>query len=147
VLAEFAIAFMPICTIFLVLCQLARLELARLAVMHAAMVSVRACAVIIEPDPGFKDGVDGKEDDIKTAAHMAMKPFGGTDFGGSEIKIQDPECKHTGEANGGLDTVTIDATYTCGIPLAKSIVCSSGPKPFSVTAQFPHQGAEYELEQ
>ena len=52
VLAEFAIAFIPIMAMFLVLCQLSRYYIARLAVLHAAEVSVRACAVIIEPDPG-----------------------------------------------------------------------------------------------
>ncbi len=145
VLAEFAIAFMPICAMFLVLVQLGRLEISRLAVLHAATVSVRACSVIIEPEPGFENGVDGKEEDVKTAAHMAMKPFGG-DLGGNEIKITEPECKHAGDANGGTDTVTIDATYTCNIPLARNVVCPAGTKEFQVTAQFPHQGAEYKLE-
>jgi hypothetical protein len=145
VLAEFAIAFMPICTMFLCLCQLSRYAIARMAVMHAAEVSVRACAVIIEPDPGHDKNLDGPDTDVQRAAHMAMKPFGGQDYGGNEIKIQDPTCTHAGEENGGLDTVTMSATYTCGIPVAKNIICSGGPKNWTVTAQFPHQGAWYGL--
>jgi hypothetical protein len=147
VLAEFAIAFMPICAMFLGLTQLSRYAICRLAVMHAAEVSVRACAVIIEPDPGHDANLDGPDTDVQTAAHMVMKPFGG-DLGGHEIHISDPTCEHTGvEANGGTDTVTLQATYTCTIPLGKLIVCGLAvtPKTFTIQAQFPHQGAEYQL--
>lgn len=144
VLAEFIIAFMPICAMSLCVAQLSRYSIARLAVMHAAEVSVRACAVIIDPDPGHDKQVDGPDSDVQTAAHIAMKPFGG-DLGGKEIHISDPTCSHSGEDNGGTDTVSIDAKYTCGIPLARWIVCGGGSKQWTVTAQFPHQGAKYKL--
>jgi len=66
VLAEFAIAFMPICTMFLCVCQLSRYSIARLAVLHAAQVSVRACAVIVDPDPGHETNLDGPDSDVQT---------------------------------------------------------------------------------
>ena len=141
VLAEFAIAFMPICTMFLCVCQLSRYSIARLAVLHAAQVSVRACSVITKPDPGHSKSIDGPDTDVQRAAQVAMKPFEGS----GEIKHDDPKCTHEGEANGGTDTVEMTGTYTCQIPVAKRIVCSGGPKTISVHAQFPHQGAEYKL--
>ena len=144
VLAEFAIAFMPICAMFLCVCQLSRYSIARLAVLHAAEVSVRACAVIIKPDPGKEVNLDGPDSDVQRAAQLAMKPFEGS----GEIKHDPPTCKFEGTdetSNGGTDTVEMTATYTCKIPLAKSIVCSSGPKNITVHAQFPHQGAKYKL--
>lgn len=152
VLAEFAIAFMPICAMFLVLTQLSRLFIARLAVMHAAEVSVRACAVIIDPDPGHEASppLDGQDTDVQKAAQIAMQPFGGdgmTNYGGKELSISAPSCTHAGDANGGTDTVTTTATFYCIVPLAQRIVCQNPttPKTWDVTAQFPHQGANYGL--
>jgi len=143
VLAEFAIAFMPICAMFLCVCQFSRYSIARLAVLHAAQVSVRACSVIIEPDPGHETQLDGPDSDVQRAAQVAMAPFEGS----GEITHTPPTCTHddTGPENGGTDTVQLDATYNCEIPLARRIVCSSGPKNFTVHAQFPHQGARYKL--
>lgn len=141
VLAEFAIAFMPICAMFLCVCQLSRYSIARLAVLHAAQVSVRACAVIIQPDPGHSTTIDGPDTDVQRAAKVAMTPFEGS----GEITHDDPTCKHDGEDNGGTDTVTMTGHYDCKIPLARGIVCSSGAKTFTVHAQFPHQGAKYKL--
>lgn len=144
VLAEFAIAFMPICTMFLCVCQLSRYSIARLAVLHAAEVSVRACAVVIAPDPGKEVNLDGPDSDVQRAAQLAMKPFEGS----GEISHTPPTCKFEGTdetANGGTDTVELHATYSCKIPVARRIVCSSGDKNIVVHAQFPHQGAKYKL--
>ena len=145
VLAEFIVAFMPICAMFLCTAQLSRYAIARLAVTHAAEVSARACAVIIDPMPGHEKELDGKDSEVQDAAHIAIKPFGGTDFGGQEIKIEDPTCEHTGDSNGGTDTVKINATYHCMIPLAHNIVCSTGDKTWTEQVSFPHQGADYHL--
>jgi Flp pilus assembly protein TadG len=149
VIAEFAIAFMPICTMFLCLVQLSRYSIARLAVLHAAQVSVRACAVIKSPDPGHSKQVDGPDTDVAQAATLAMQPFEGS----GEIQHNTPTCDHDGaddgsnNGNGGTDTVKLSATYTCGIPVAKRIVCPSGTKNITTIAQFPHQGAKYWLNQ
>jgi len=132
---------------FLCLVQISRYSIARLTVLHAAQVSVRACAVITDPDPGHDVQLDGPDEDVQRAATIAMAPFEGS----GEITHTDPKCQHDGSrdgtthGNGGTDTVTMKGTYTCMIPVAKRIICSSGPKTFSVTAQFPHQGAKYKL--
>jgi len=145
VIAEFAIAFMPICTMFLCLVQLSRYSLARLAVLHAAQVSVRACAVIVAPDPGHDNQLDGPDTDVELAATNAMKPFEGS----GEIKHDPPVCTHDGaddatnNGNGDTDTVTMTGHYTCNVPVAKHIVCPSGTKTITTIAQFPHQGAKY----
>src|SRR5437764_342652 len=144
VLAEFAIAFMPICTMFLCVCQLSRYSIARLAILHAAEVSVRACAVVIDPDPGNEVNLDGPDSDVQRAAQIAMKPFEGS----GEITHNAPTCTHEGgdeAANGGTDTVEMQGTYNCQIPVAKRIICASGAKTITVHAQFPHQGAKYKL--
>jgi len=147
VLAEFAIAFMPICTMFLCVAQLSRYSIARLAVLHAAQVSVRACAVIQDPDPGHNDNLDGPDSDVQRAADLVMKPFEGAS---GEITHNPPTCTHDGaddatlHGNGGTDKVTMDATYNCQIPVANRIVCGGSlKKTISVIAQFPHQGAQY----
>jgi hypothetical protein len=148
VLAEFAIAFMPICAMFLVLCQLSRYYIARLAVMHAAQVAVRACAVIYEPQPGFEKKLDGDPAEVVTAAKTAMAPFNQSNASGHEVYIDDPKCdaEEVGQANGGTDKVEIVGHYNCTIPLARGIVCPSGEKTWTVEAQFPHQGADYKLD-
>jgi hypothetical protein len=141
VLAEFAIAFMPICAMFLCVAQFSRYSIARLTTLHAAQVSVRACAVIIDPMPGHDVQLEGPDSDYERAAQIAMAPFEGS----GEITHSNPKCVHDGDDNGGTDTVTMDATYNCRVPLARHIICSGGPKNFTVTAQFPHQGAKYKL--
>ena len=143
VLAEFAIAFMPICAMFLCVCQLSHYSINRLAVLHAAEVSVRACAVIKEPDPGSGSQLDGPETDIERAADVALQPFEGAN---GSLTHDPPQCVHSGTNNGGTDTVTLTATYTCNVPVAKRIICPSGPKTITVHAQFPHQGACYKLD-
>jgi hypothetical protein len=145
VLAEFAIAFMPICVIFLTLCQLARLGIAKLYTQHAAAVGIRACAVIISPDPGEDIPVDGPEEDYKRAVETVVKQ---SDDGlaKNELRYEKAECTHNGVANGGEDTLTVQTSYTCTIPIADKIVCGSGSRKLEVTAEFPHQGADYKIE-
>jgi Flp pilus assembly protein TadG len=156
VLAEFAIAFMPICTMFLCVAQFSRYMVARMAVMHAAEVAVRACAVTLDPNPGTESQLNGSDTDYQTAADMVLKsnPLNPiqqwTGFVGATSELQYSPANCTVQAsppntNGGTDTVTIDATFTCGVPVAQRIICSGGPKTFTMTAQFPHQGAEYVL--
>lgn len=147
VLAEFAIAFMPICAMFLCVAQLSRFELAHLVTMRAAEVSARACAVIQEPDPGHEKQLDGPDEDVQQAAHVVMQGMGGGPNGNSELTITDPTCSHAGDPNGGTDTVTLTANYHCTIPLAQKIVCSGGDKTWSETVMYPHQGADYKLDE
>lgn len=144
VLAEFAIAFMPICTMFLCLVQQSRYSVARLAALHAAQVSVRACAVIIQPNPGHDANLNGPDSDVQRAADIAMGPFEGS----GEISHSPPTCTqpqgNTPE-NGTTDEVSMDMTYTCQVPVAQKIICPNGSLHNTFHAQFPHQGARYVL--
>jgi Flp pilus assembly protein TadG len=151
VLAEFAIAFMPICAMFLCVAQLSRLFIARLATYHAAELAVRACAVIQKPDPGHDASppLDGQDTDVQKAAAIGMAAFGGdglTNYGGTEMSITAPQCNFVGkESNGGTDEVTTTATFNCMVPLASRIVCGNAPKTWDIKVRFPHQGANYKL--
>lgn len=143
VLAEFAFAFMPVCTMFLFVVQFSRFEMCRLATYHAANVSARACSVINvggdEINPGG-DKMNGPEGDADKAAKQVLKPFVG-----KELSVEDVKCVHSGDRNG-TDTVQVKATYTCDIPVAKKLMCPSGTHVWTITAKMPHQGAEYKLD-
>lgn len=146
VLAEFAIAFMPICTMFLCLVQQSRYSIARLAALHAAEVSVRACAVIMQPNPGHDSNLNGPDTDVDRAATIAMGPFEGS----GEIAHDKPVTCTPGTAgstpeNGVTDEVSLTMTYTCKVPVAQKIICPSGSLRNTFHAQFPHQGARYVL--
>lgn len=152
VLAEFAIAFMPICTMFLCVAEMSRYFIARLAIEHAAEVAVRACAVTLDPMPGNDANLNGTPDqDYKTAADSVLKAnllfsWDGFVNANSELQYTEPECTNGGgSSNGGDDTVTLAATFTCKIPVAQNIICAGGQKSWTVTAKFPHQGADYTL--
>lgn len=144
VLAEFAFAFMPVCTMFLFVVQFSRFEMCRLASYHAANVAARACSVINvggdEINPGG-DKMNGPETDADKAARQVLKPFLGKEMALDE----DVKCAHAGTANG-TDTVNVKATYTCDIPVAKKLMCPSGTHTWTVTAKMPHQGAKYKLD-
>lgn len=53
VYVEFIIAFMPIFVLFLAICQLSLLVVARLVVSHAAVTAARAAVVVLEDDPKY----------------------------------------------------------------------------------------------
>lgn len=144
VLAEFAIAFLPVATMFLFVVQFARFEMCRLASYHAANVAVRACSVINvggdEINPGG-DKANGPKEDADRAAKTAVRSFTG-----AEYQITEPvTCQHAGGASG-TDTVTVKSSYTCQVPVGKRLMCPSGSCTWNVTARMPHNGAKYKLE-
>lgn len=144
VLAEFAIAFLPVATMFLFVVQFARFEMCRLASWHAANVAVRACSVINaggdEINPGG-DKANGPKEDADKAARTAVKSFVGAEYALSEPVT----CQHAGGASG-TDTVNVKSTYTCQVPVGKRLMCPSGSRSWTVTARMPHSGAKYKLE-
>lgn len=144
VLAEFAIAFLPVATMFLFVVQFARFEMCRLASYHAANVAVRACSVINVGGDQYNPGGDkanGPKDDADRAARTAVKSFAG-----SEYKLTEPvTCQHSGNESG-TDTVTVKSSFTCQVPVGKRLMCPSGSRTWTVTARMPHNGAKYKLE-
>lgn len=143
VLAEFAIAFLPVATMFLFVVQFARFEMCRLASYHAANVAVRACSVINVPDEAINPGGDkanGPKTDADLAARTAVKSFVG-----SEYRLTRPvDCQHSGGPSG-TDTVQVQSQYTCQVPVGKRLMCPGGSRTWTVTARMPHQGARYKL--
>jgi hypothetical protein len=144
VLAEFAIAFLPVATMFLFIAQFARFEMCRLAVLHTANVSVRACAVVNsggdEINPGG-DAINGPESDANKAAQMVLKPFVG-----QELSVEPVKCVHNDTSDPyGLDVVDVKATYTCQVPVGKRLMCPSGSRTWTTRATMAHQGAKYKL--
>jgi Flp pilus assembly protein TadG len=157
VFVEFLIAFMPLMTIFLSLCELTRYSAARVAVQHAAGIGARACAVTGKPNPTYGN-LDGTEADVNTAVQYALKPWTGSALNvpglninvpirGATLSVDAATCT-TAATNAdpyGTDQVTVTASYTCVIPIAKTLVCSGGAKNISITSSYPHQGANYKL--
>lgn len=156
VFVEFLIAFMPLMTIFLSLCELTRYSAARVAVQHAAGIGARACAVTGDPNPTAGPALDGSKADVDTAVQYALKPWTGAAISignfnlpvrGATLKVDPADCT-TAASNAdpyGSDTVTVKATYKCSVPIAKALVCSGGSKQISVTSSYPHQGATYKI--
>jgi hypothetical protein len=139
-LAEFAIAFMPIMTIYLTMLELAHYFVIREVVVHAANLTARACAVV-GPVNDAPPGVNGPLDDAKAAGEWALKPWMSSATNVNNIKV---ECTQADAADPyGQDNGHITADYTCSVPVAKVIVCAGGPKKIDVTSSFPHQGAKY----
>lgn len=144
VLAEFAFAFMPVCTMFLFVVQFSRFEMCRLATYHAANVGARACSVINAGGEDINPGgekINGPDTDANKAAKLVLAPFLG-----KELTLnQDVTCNHAGGPSG-TDTVDVNATYTCDIPVAKKLMCPNGTHTWTFTAMMPHSGAEYKIE-
>lgn len=143
VLAEFAIAFMPVCTLFLVLMEVTRYSMARMAMEHAAGVSVRACSVIQTPQNQGTANLDGDPGkDMQTAAEAALEPWKKT----KTLTSITATCDPPGGRNS-TDTATVEADYHCDIPVAGKIVCGfGGKKKMTLSARMAHQGADYVVE-
>lgn len=155
VFVEFLIAFMPLMTIFLSLCELTRYAATRVAVQHAAGIGARACAVTMNPNP-TSGALDGSEADVDKAVKYALSPWTGSAISigsfnvplrSGILKLDAATC--TTSANEadphGQDKVTVSGQYKCSIPIAKTLVCSGGTKDISVTSSYPHQGANYKI--
>ncbi len=143
VLAEFAIAFMPIMTIYLTMLELAHYFVIREVVVHAANVTARAAAVVGDTNQPGGGKVNGAfPDDCKAAGQFALQPWIKNGINVQNIKV---DCTQDANDTYGQDTGHITADYTCSVPVAKYICCSGGSKKIDVTSSFPHQGAKYKM--
>jgi len=134
VLAEFAIAIVPILLLFFCICQLSVLAYVHLMVKHAAFVGVRTEAVV---HPRMPDA--GSEDDVKAGVMMLLGAIPGVDA--NDVTIQ---TSLAGRYEQKLDTVTVVLQYRCSVPLADHIICTSGTFPLKASASFPNQGSSYQ---
>jgi len=134
VLAEFAIAMVPLFMMFFTFTQAAFAYTANIMLQHAAFMGARAAAVILPPNPG---DVGGPED-VDAAVHASLGRWDKS-FVKLEV-IKTPASKPY-----ELVTVEVRGTYRCGVPLGGRIMCGADGllemKP--IIAQYPNQGAEY----
>ena len=151
VMVEFAIAFMPIFSLFLVFMEVTRYSMARMAMEHAAGVSARACSVIQTPQNQGMANVDGDPTkDIQQAGEDALKVWTGKNTIGSKNEVVLSAVKVTCDPPQnpqGTDETTIEATYHCNIPLANRLVCGwSHQTKLTMKARMGHQGAKYKVQ-
>ena len=156
VMAEFAIALMPLLMAFFGFVQVSRAFQANLVLRHSAIVAARAAAVISNkndnlPKEKDSDGNDnGNKDDgqaeVELAAALALRPW--LEEGAFDDVTVEIDDKSTREDPYGMVNVKVTATYNCGIPLGKLLVCGTDSTlKKTVTAGFPHQGAKYRTDE
>jgi hypothetical protein len=170
-LLEFIIAFFPILVLFLCCLEIARSAIAHIMLQRAAGIAARACAVIrnqplhcdstaFDREGGQTPADDSEEDRlVKLAAEDALRPFT-TQF----LRVDNVSCDvpfdadggqkdnghgastHPKVAQSGTDTVTVDATFFCAIPVARDLLCPGGgaKRAMTATAKFGHQGARFD---
>lgn len=134
ILAEFAIALVPLLTMFFTFTQAAFAYTASIMLQHSAFVGVRAAAVILPPNPGNV----GSEADVDAAVHAAL---GRWDRSFANVRV----VKRPAARPYELVTLEVHGTYRCGVPLGGRVMCGAdGLLPMRpIIVQYPHQGAEY----
>lgn len=146
-LPEFALAFFPLACLFFGLMQVCEVMIGHILMHHAAIIAARCSTVVKGPHlPGtYVGNNDSKSDngdagnECAQAATMALGPIA-KDFTGITVIPTYASSDHFGD----VDT-TVLATFQCGVPLGKRLVCDAGQKNFSFEIKLPHQGADYVL--
>jgi hypothetical protein len=134
VLVEFVVVIFPLLALFFTSVQAAAAYSASLRLRHAAIIGVRAAAVILPPNPGAV----GTEADIDRAVDAAL---GTTRASFVYVHVKKTPAPRARE----LVTVEITAEYRCGVPLGGRVMCGAdgvttmGP----IVVRYPNQGAEY----
>jgi len=137
VLAEFAVALMPMLITFFGFVQYAQVATADLYMRHAAICAARAAAVMQDDsNPGpHSEQQKGTE----AAAEQALGKWERSGLLGTpSVEISG------GGTSGQFVTVTVRAEVQCRVPLGKIIACQGSTRSLSRTARFPAQGARYE---
>lgn len=135
VLAEFAIAAVPLFTMFFTFTQAAFAYTANMVLQHAAMTGARAAAVILPPNPGNV----GSEADVDAAVKAALGRWAGS-FATVNVKSTPAPKPYE------LVTVEVTATYKCSVPMGGRVMCGADALlPMkTIRVQYPNQGAEYQ---
>jgi Flp pilus assembly protein TadG len=136
---EFLVAFMPLFTLFLCLCELANLYSSKLVVRHAAYRAARAGAVVFPDDPANYTGGHSKLDDVKSAGLLPLRAKGGLESGAVSVLTGDEYER------GQPVTVRVTAMHRCVLPIASRLVCSttSGTRALSGEVSLPAHAARY----
>jgi Flp pilus assembly protein TadG len=141
VYVEFLIAFMPVFTLFMCLCELANVYASHLVVKHAAYRAARAGAVVFPDDPANYQGGTSKMDDVRTAGILVLR---------SKRSIVDGQIEITSgtEYESGQPVVAqVTAQHRCIFPIASRLVCSpfglNPTKTLTAEATMPAHAARY----
>jgi len=144
VLAEFVVVIMPLLTCFFVFLQVAEICVAKLMVKHATIIGARAAAVYSNQHQTCPECEgDGKEQ-VQEGVREALGGWA-KHFVVITADVEDKTTRSEEEADYGpyeLVTVTVDATYKCGVPLGRSI-CPGSYFEIHEKKSMPHQGARY----
>lgn len=146
-LPEFAIAILPLITVFFVLVQVGELFIGHLLLHHGAVVAARCAVVSQGPDlPGKY--VDGDGAKVCKDAAIAGVGVGSWYKGLTNIKTQISYSgnKAHDESQYADVTTTTSADFKCGVPLGERIICPGGTRTLSFTILLPHEGALYTLD-
>ncbi len=139
VMVEFIVAFMPLFTLFLSLCELANLYSSKLVVNHAAYRVARAGAVVFPDDPANYTGSISKLDDVQTAGRLVLRAKGS--IVSAEIELPGG----TEYAPGQPVVARVIATHHCAFPIADRLICGfkDGTRTVTGEAKMPANAARY----
>ncbi len=140
VLAEFAVAIMPLLLGFFVFFQVAVMVVAKMFVRHATICAARAGIVIKgggDTNPMMDGEPQGTDGDIDNAFKGGLGMWGQSGMLAGSVTVSDP--------GGPTGDVTANSTvnFNCSVPLGGRIVCAGGPILMTDTATLPKQGARY----
>jgi len=133
VLAEFAVAIVPMLYAFFCFTQFSKLAIATTVMQHATTVAARY-AMVAYPSCIPKTGA-GPDSNLQSAATSALGPFS------SNISVQGVSASYGGGDPWGDITTTATYNYRCDVPLGNTICGGNTTKTFTVT--LPHSGARY----
>ncbi len=141
VMVEFLIAFTPLFTLFMALCELANVYASHLVVKHAAYRAARAGAVVFPDDPANYPSGTNKMEDVRTAAILVLR---------SKRSIVDGEVEipfGTDYKSGQPVVAKVTAKHRCIFPIADRLVCSTlalrPVKTLKAEASMPAHAARY----
>ena len=141
VLAEFAVAIVPLLMAFFCFLQLGIFMVGKMIVRHSAIVGARAAAVIAgggATNPTLGGAPQGTKADIESAVHQALGVWGDNGMLTASADVADPGGPR------GTVSVSVTATFRCNTPLGHWWVCGGDSKTFTETASMPKQGATYQ---
>jgi hypothetical protein len=144
VLAEFALALMPLLSMFFGFVQLAKIATARLMLKHAAICAARAAAIYTnqhDNNPGEDKELNQAQVNGATLAALGDyydRPGG---FKAAWATVTDNSSK---EDPYGWVNVRVIGVYSCSVPLGGLLACGFMREKIMVEDyRMPHQGALY----
>ena len=144
VLAEFAIAVVPLLATFFSLYQVTRLQTAKLMVTNAAICGARTASVTSNAH-GNNPGAPAHNNALpERAVKAALAPFlvSGA-FRDVEVDVEDSSS--LADPSGPV-RVTVTVKVTCAVPMMGRVICKGRHKVVQAHATMPHQGATYAAE-